>query len=276
MKTTSIIGQKNLLKSLKTLIDGGKLPRLIILVGAQGSGKGEVCNILGEMLDVPVIWCASKADDVRDVVERSYKTGAKVLNVFRDIDEMSQSAKNALLKVIEEPPNGAYFVMTSKDISNAALATIRSRGTVFYMDAYTADELKTYAKQKYTASDADLQAVANVCETPYDVDMLMSSDVKEFFSFVDLVVNNIATVSGSNSFKIGDRLSFKAGDGKYDLSLFWRVFMQRCSQKMQLDPLRYAEGISVTSKYLQDLSIAGINRQFTFDTWLLDIRSRWM
>lgn len=270
-----LIGQSNLINTLSGLVDSGKLPRLIILVGARGSGKGLICDKIGEMLGVPVVQCSTKAEDVRDIVDQSYKTGTSVLNVFRDIEEMSNAAKNALLKVVEEPPNGAYFAMTTRDINNSALATIRSRGTVFYMDAYTKDDLIEYARSKY--ADVDIDDVCGVCETPYDIDMLMKFGADEFFEFVDKVVDNIATVSGSNSFKISGKIAFKADDTKkYDLDLFLKIFIQKCSERITEDPFKYADGIRITSKYLQDLAIAGINRQFVFDAWLLDIRRSWM
>lgn len=271
-----MIGQKKLLKTLDDLIDSNKLPRLMILVGEEGSGRSQICEYVGKRLGISTVFCENSADDVRETVANAYKTGAKVLNIFKDIDDMSNASKNALLKVIEEPPNGAYFIMTSRDIGNSALATIRSRGTVFYMDAYTVDELLAYAKSNYPNTDVYLGDVARVAETPNEVDLLMSIGVADFFDFVDLVIDNISTVSGANSFKIGEKISFKNGDGKYDLKLFLKIFMKKCSDMIVSDPLRYAEGVGITSKYLQELSVSGINKQFVFDNWLLQIREAWM
>lgn len=274
--SVKIIGQTRLKETLQRLIDSDKLPRLIILVGVGGSGKGQMCQWIGEQLGIPTVMQETNADNVREVVEQSYKTSARILNVFRDIEDMSGASKNALLKVIEEPPNGAYFVMTSKDISNQALATIRSRGTVFYMDAYTDKELLEYAKNAYPKTNVDLNKTVSVCETPSEVDMMMKYGVDEFFEFVDKVIDNIAVVSGSNSFKIGENISFKADDNKYDLALFLKIFMKKCSSEMYNDPLRFAEGVKITSKYLQELSVASVNRQYIFDNWLLSIREAWM
>ena len=276
--SVAIIGQEMLKTALRVLIEGNNLPRLLILVGVRGSGKGQMCQWIGEQMGIDVIEHESKAEAVRDVVERSYKTSARILHVFRDIEDMSNASKNALLKVIEEPPNGAYFIMTSKDISNQALATIRSRGTVFYMDAYTYPQLSQYAKEHYPQTYTDLGKVVGLCETPYEVDLLMKYGVDEFFEFVDKVIDNIAVVSGSNSFKIGNKISFKADEKeqKYDLALFLKMFMKKCSDEMYTDPLRFAEGVKITSKYLQELSVASVNKQYVFDSWLLDIRKAWM
>ena len=52
--------------------------------------------------------------------------------------------------------------------------------------------------------------------------------------------------------------------------------MTVCSDRLRDDPLRYAAGIKCTTKYLQELRITGINKQSTFDMWLLDVRKEWM
>lgn len=61
--------------------------------------------------------------------------------VFKDCDNMSNAAKNALLKVIEEPPQQAYFVMLLKSTSNT-LATILSRGMLISLLPFHLQNLK--------------------------------------------------------------------------------------------------------------------------------------
>ena len=101
--------------------------------------------------------------------------------------------------------------------------------------------------------------------------------VLDFYNYVEKVVDNIALVSGSNAFKIGDKIAFKDSDEKkYDLKLFWKSFMTICVSRIKDDPFKYSAGIRITSKYLQELRITGINKQSTFDCWLLDIRQEWM
>ena len=73
------------------------------------------------------------------------------------------------------------------------------------------------------------------------------------------------------------KICFKdAEKGKFDLKLFWKAFMTVCSQRLTQDPIRYAHGVTITSKYLQELRVTGISKQSTFDMWLLDIREGWM
>lgn len=278
-----MIGQHNLQNKLHTLIDNNRLPRFIILIGSHGSGRHTISKWLGKQLNAIYIESDIKVDDVRVVIEQSYKVSATTLYLLPDVQRMSTVAQNAMLKVTEEPPNNAYFIMTVEDESQI-LGTLLSRGTVYHMDVYTKDELADYIDNKSSDSDSivvtrDMRDILlDVCDTPGEIDMLLVRDVEQFDEYVRKVVRNVAEVSGSNSFKIGQaiKLSDKDDESKYDLALFWKAFIVVCMQSIAQDPLRYAYGIRTTSKYLQELRITGINKQSTFDMWLLDIRAEWI
>jgi hypothetical protein len=129
----------------------------------------------------------------------------------------------------------------------------------------------------YPSFTDERQIVDDLCVTPGEVDLLMEMGPVEFYEYAEKVVDNVAVVSGANSFKIAQKIKFKDTDtDKYDLRLFWKAFMTICSSRLREDPHRYAEGIKITSKYLQELRITGINKASTFDCWLLDIRKEWM
>ena len=120
--------------------------------------------------------------------------------------------------------------------------------------------------------------MADICETPGEVDLLYSNGILKLYDFVQLVIDNISECSGSNAFKIGDKIAFKDTDtDKFDLRLFWKTFMKVCSDRLRTEnDIRYADGIRVTSEYLQQLNITGINRSATFDVWILSVRGKWL
>jgi hypothetical protein len=147
------------------------------------------------------------------------------------------------------------------------------------MDNYTPDELHDYAIQRYVGklNAQELDIIMDLCENPFEVQMICDYGVIEFWEYVLKVVDNVHLVSGSNSFKIGDRIAFKEDEkGKINLKLFWKAFMTVCANRLTEDPLKYSQGVKITSKYLQELRIVGINRVSTFDMWLLEIREYWM
>lgn len=279
-----MIGQKHLLNAIDNLISDNTFPRFTIIAGAKGSGKKLIAHYIANELESYAIPIGIKVDDIRDMIQSAYKLTSPGTYIIADADSMSAAAKNALLKVTEEPPNNAYFVMTLED-ANQALDTIRSRATVFYVDNYTQNEIFEYY---WTVGNMpnDAERVKELCETPGEVDKcvaMCSGTVQSFYDYVNLVVDNIATVSGANSFKIADKINLKSDDTKYDFNLFLKAFrniclerasdlMQTCSYNGIIQMNTYLKWVRITSKYLRELHINGINKASTFDCWLLDIR----
>lgn len=268
-----MIGQKRLQDRVTALIDNGTFPRFSIITGQYGSGKKTLAKQIAKQLKGFVVSVEPKVDGVREMIEQSYKVATRTVYIIADADTMSVAARNALLKVTEEPPNNAYFIMTLQD-AMGTLDTIRSRGTIFQMDAYTPDEIMLCVG---TTTDRDtLNRFVQLCDTPYAVQLLKSYDAKKFSDYVTLVVNNIAEVSGVNAFKIADRINLGDDESKYDLIVFWRAFCTECLKRLTTNPMRYARAIEITSGYMQDLRTSSLNRSYIFDMWLLDVRAEWM
>ena len=269
-----MIGQHLLQSRIDQLIENGTFPRFSIIVGPRGSGKKTLAHLIYQKFGTGLFSnIGTSVDAVRQCITQSYTIrGTQSIYLFADADNMSNAAKNALLKVTEEPPNNAYFIMTLEDENNT-LETIRSRGTVFRMSPYKADEIGAYFYDKYHANHEkeEEQIVRDICETPGEVDTLMSYGINEFYDYVQLVVDNIADVSLANAFKIPNKVALKDTDEGYDLRLFWKAFINVVVDRAIIsnEPL-YAVG--VTSKYLQKLRIKGINKQMLMDMWIVDVR----
>lgn len=281
-----MIGQHNLQSRIEQLIENNTFPRFSIFVGPKGSGKKTVAKWIRQCMgqnEVVIGYEATdvKIDTIREIIQRSYKVANTVIYVIPDADNMSNAAKSALLKVTEEPPNNAYFIMTLEDENNT-LETIRSRGTVFHMDRYTPDEIEKYAAEYLEATPTkQWDLIRDLCDTPGEVKILCKSDPHAFYDYVKLVIDNIAKVSLANAFKIPSKIALKEDAEGYDLRLFWKAFMKVVinTADNHIDPddiSRYGEASLVTSKYLQKLKVKGINRQMLFDNWLLEIRELWM
>ena len=260
-----MIGQKNLTKLIKYLISQkGTFSRFSIFVGSRGSEKNKMANYVADQLQaicVEVPDC--KVETIRDMITAAYKVTTLTVYNIKDADLMSIQARNALLKVTEEPPNKAYFVMTLEDLNNT-LPTIKSRGVVYMMENYTSEELATCVLDKEERS-----ICLELCETPGDIDLLRSYKAVDFYKWVTKVVDNIAEVSGSNAFKIAQSIKFKDSDEGYDLILFWKAVCVVCIKN------GFFYGHTVTSKYLAKAAIKSINKQMLFDRWILDIREEW-
>jgi len=277
-----MIGQNLIREKIQKNKDEGTLPHFLIIVGAKGSGKK---TLLKEMFDgvYPENIKVESIRKLRDMAQQMHDTTF----IMPDVDTMSGSAKSALLKMVEECPNGNYFIMTVVDINNAS-PTLRSRAFVYRMGVYTPDDIAEYIETTFHPTEKDAEKVElihRLAETPGEVNMLWSYDTQAFYDFTKLAFEHISTVGGANAFKIADRLSMKDDDGKYDITLFLKQFSQLCIDQVHnhntgdLEDIgyivKYSQGCSIASKYIKKSRIAGINKQFLIDSWILEMRRVW-
>lgn len=269
-----MIGQEQLLNDISLLVDRDTFPRFCILTGPRGSGKKLIAHHIGDILKCTVVNAGTTVTDIRTVIDNCYNLTSATLYIMADADNMSVQAKNALLKVTEEPPNRSYFIITLEDINNT-LETIRSRAVTFQLEPYTPEQLVEYAISKQY--DTDINIIEEICDTPGEVDTLCQYDVPEFYNFVNTTIDHIATVSGANVFKLTDRLKLKEDGDGYDVKLFFKMFMKVCWERYSdTDDIKYTNGVLVTSDYLKDLRITGISKPGVVDLWILDMRREWM
>ncbi len=279
-RNLEMIGQKNLFKELdeyKTVF-----PRFVIIAGNKGSGKNLMADYIARKLIGGEIIVASdvKISTLKELIEASYKLTNQTVYIIPHADDMSLQAKNSMLKVFEEPSNKAYWIITLENIDNT-LPTIRSRAIVINMEPYTKKEILDFASTIIKEDELSWNIIASVCDTPGEVVNLVNSDIIPFYQYVELVVDNIAEVSGANSFKIANKLALKKDSEGYDLELFWKTFKSICMKHINEltssnDVNKYAKGIIITTKYMSELGISGINKQSLVDAWILDIRKAWM
>ena len=271
-----MIGQKELLDTLSKLQE---LPKFILFCGGRGSGKTMLAKEIARMYGLETIQLGTSVDDVRTLVQSNYKLQRPTMYLLPNVDNMSLNAKNALLKVTEEPQKGTYVVMTIEDMNNT-LETIKSRANVYYMGVYTPKEIEEYCN---TLGIKDPELYKQVCFTPGDVNILKACGGQEFYDFVEKVVDNLDAPI-SNVFKISDKIALKDDSDKYDLVMFWKLFIQVCSNRFRdsskvrfySEVCFYSECIQVTSKYLALCNNKSINRGMLLDNWIMEMRNKWM
>ena len=130
-----MLGQKNLYTVLNNQLREDTLARFIIIEGELGSEKNLVARELAKanhLLYVESPDC--KIETMRQIIGDAYRVTKPTIFAILDADDMSVQAKNALLKVTEEPPNKARFVMTLQSVGST-LETIKSRATIYQADA---------------------------------------------------------------------------------------------------------------------------------------------
>lgn len=273
-----MIGQERNIEWLNMAVKNDKVPKSIVIIGPKGSGKRTMAKFIAQKLNCVYAPSDIKVDAVRQVVDTAYKTADKVLYCFENADNMKNAAKNALLKVTEEAPTYAWFVMTLMDDSTL-LPTIKSRSFVMNMQPYTAEDkrliLSSLDKERKLTPEQRSYFI-EMANTPYELQKLFEYG-QDFLDYVEMVADNVSEVESANAFKSGNKLALKNNDEGYDLSLFMLAFVQLCIKRITegKSPIKYASGVPCTNWAYRDSMKLGVNKQQLFDWWVFKIRSIW-
>ena len=175
-----VSGQLAVTQTLKTQLCSGKMSHAYLFTGSRGTGKtscakilakavncqnpqdGNPCNVCpacraidsGSCMDVLEIDAASNngVDNVRDLRDDAIYSPSQVKMRVYIIDEvhmLSLSAFNALLKIIEEPPEHVLFILATPELHKVP-ATILSRCQRFSFRRISQEDIA--ARLQYVAN----------------------------------------------------------------------------------------------------------------------------
>lgn len=171
MTFSDVIGQEHITRTLQNEVTSGKTGHAFLFCGGRGTGKtstarilsralnclspkdGDPCNecsackgiLSGEIMDIIEIDAASNngVDNIRDLRSEARFAAAEAKYKVYIIDEvhmLSGGAFNALLKLLEEPPEGVIFILATTE-THKVPATILSRCQRFDFRRITADDI---------------------------------------------------------------------------------------------------------------------------------------
>ncbi len=169
--TDEFSGNGELLAQCAVLLDSGKFPHAVIIEGDDGLGKSTFARLIAKGLlcggehplcgqcphcmkisknihpDLTVVSGEGKSgsisvDSIRAVRSDAYtppNEAVRKVYIIEDCEKLPTASQNALLKVFEEPPAGAVFILTCRS-KMSLLTTILSRARVFSLLPVTDSE----------------------------------------------------------------------------------------------------------------------------------------
>jgi len=178
-----VVGQKAITNTLLNAIENNHLAQALLFTGPRGVGKTTCARILAKMINengeevqdedyafnIFELDAASNnsVDDIRsltDQVRIPPQVGKYKVYIIDEVHMLSQSAFNAFLKTLEEPPKHCIFILATTE-KHKIIPTILSRCQIFDFKRITVKDTKEYLKyiakeQGITADDDALHIIA--------------------------------------------------------------------------------------------------------------------
>jgi len=192
----TVVGQSSITSTLKNAILNKQVAQAFLFCGPRGVGKttcarilaktvncmdvtalGEACDKCesctsfsdGNSMNIFELDAASNnsVDDIRSLINQvriAPTVGTKKAYIIDEVHMLSQSAFNAFLKTLEEPPAHAVFILATTE-KHKVLPTILSRCQIFNFNRIGADDMAAHLasiaeKENIKADSAALHIVA--------------------------------------------------------------------------------------------------------------------
>ena len=167
------IGYEKLIQGFFRRVDNGTLSHAHLIIGPNGIGKSILARIfalriLNKDKDIDYVdivnYRPSKAsmgvDEVREIIEevskRPYEGDKKVI-IIHEGSKLTIQAQNALLKTIEEPPQGVYIILLAESLETL-LETIKSRCQVYKLTPLNNKQMEMYINTLGSYSEEEIKA----------------------------------------------------------------------------------------------------------------------
>jgi len=182
-----MIGQEHITRTLKNQIRTGAIGHAYLFSGARGIGKTSAAKIFARAVNCtestdgsPCLKCANcinypnidileidaasnnrveEIRELRDKVKYPPVNGKFKVYIIDEVHMLSDSAFNALLKTLEEPPDNVVFILATTEVQKLP-ATILSRCMRFDFRLPGTDEIKELLAKIFAEIKADCEPSA--------------------------------------------------------------------------------------------------------------------
>ncbi|MBU0697314.1 MAG: DNA polymerase III subunit gamma/tau, partial [Bacteroidetes bacterium] len=171
----SVVGQQHITNTLKNAIKNNQLAQAFLFCGPRGVGKTTCARILAKTINCTNLTATHEAcgecdscksfqngnsfnvheldaasnnsvDDIRNLIDQVRippQAGKYKVYIIDEVHMLSQSAFNAFLKTLEEPPSYAIFILATTE-KHKILPTILSRCQIFDFNRIRVEDMANH------------------------------------------------------------------------------------------------------------------------------------
>ncbi len=202
-----VVGQQAITNTLANAINNNHLAQALLFTGPRGVGKTTCARILAKMINqketqdpdedfafnIFELDAASNnsVDDIRNLIDQVRippQVGNYKVYIIDEVHMLSQSAFNAFLKTLEEPPKHAIFILATTE-KHKIIPTILSRCQIFDFKRITVTDAR-----KYLGYIAEQEGVNAEDDALHIIAQKADGAMRDALSIYDRVVS----FSGSN------------------------------------------------------------------------------
>lgn len=178
----NIIGNRPVLKSLEQDLANGKLAHAYLFDGTDNIGKYTAAKIFAHIAQCPNDYChecsvcqeidkgyhsdtmeiidngeSIKIETIRETLAKLYmsKQSAYKILLIQNIERMTAEAANAMLKTLEDPPEGVMFLLTTSRVQDT-LSTIISRVRTMHFHRLSDQQVREVLEQCFPLAETSM------------------------------------------------------------------------------------------------------------------------
>lgn len=162
------------------------------------------------------------AEDVRKLnqfLQLSAADGGRRVVIIDTADDMNVQAANALLKMLEEPPEKTFLLLVSHQPS-ALLPTIRSRCRELRLKTLSADDLAAALEQAAITPEGELSALAELAAGSVgEAIRLINLDGLQTYGELVGIFSGLPNLDRSRALKLAESVAARGAEDRLDLLL---------------------------------------------------------
>lgn len=285
-----IVGHEKIREKLKNLVETGKIGHAYLFCGKSGIGKKLVaiefiknimcehnnagvacnkcisCNTFLNNSDFKVIEPEKnsiKVDQIREMAKEIYlkpTMSSRKCFIIDEADMMNDSAQNALLKILEEPPLYATIVLITEN-KEKLLGTIKSRVINIEFSNLSEKEIKVILGEKY--SDELIQYASGSVGRALE---LSNSN------YINLAIEIVKTFATKNFLIINKEIEKIKSDKnlKTNIDKILETINLVCYKNLKTDIEKYTTIIDIVNETNKNIS-KNANLDLALDNMILQI-----